>query len=130
MPCLDTDILIGLLKGDKDAVDAIRKLQHEGASLKTTAMNAYELFKGAQVSSRQKENLGSVKEILSRIPVLLLSLEPCEEASRIYEELRREGHTIGDFDVLIASISIVNGESLVTRDRHFQFIRELDVQTW
>jgi predicted nucleic acid-binding protein len=130
MVCLDTDILIGLLKGDQNAIDAIRRLQDEEEPLKTTAINAYELLKGAQVSSRQKENLNSIKELLSSIPVLPLSQEPCEEASKIYEKLRREGHTIGEFDILIASIAILEGDPLITRDGHFQLIKDLSLRTW
>ena len=130
MVCLDTDILIGLLQGDQNAIDAIRRLQDEGEPLKTTAINAYELLKGAQVSSRQNENLNNITELLANIPVLPLNQEPCEEASKIYGKLRRDGHTIGEFDILIASITIVQGEPLITRDGHFQLIKDLNLQTW
>lgn len=121
---------MGLLKGDREAVDAIGRLQDGGEPLKTTAINAYELLKGATVSSRRKENIDVVRELLSGIPVLPLSREPCEEASRIYGRLRRGGQIVGEFDMLIASIAIQGGETLITRDGHFKLFENLSLQTW
>jgi len=130
MVCLDTDILVGLLRGDGRAIGVIEELQRRVEPLKTTIITAYELLKGAASSSKPRENMRLVKEMLSNINILTLSYGACEEASRIYVKLRRRGITIGEFDLLIAAIAIHNDELLISRDKHFKLIEELKLETW
>lgn len=128
--CLDTDILVDLLKGEKKAIDLISNLQNEGKPLKTTIINAYELIKGATISVKSEENLAKVKDLLSAIPILNLNLESCEEASKIYKRLKLRGQTIGEFDILIAAITIHNEDAIISRDAHFSLIENLSLQKW
>jgi len=130
MVCLDTDILVGLLRGDGRAIGVIEELQRRGEPLKTTIITAYELLKGAASSSKPRENMRLVKEMLSNINILTLSYGACEEASRIYVKLRRRGIIIGEFDLLIAAIAIHNDELLISRDKHFKLIEDLKLETW
>lgn len=130
MVCLDTDILVGLLRGDGRAIGVIEELQRRVEPLKTTIITAYELLKGAASSSKPRENMRLVKEMLSNINILTLSYGACEEASRIYVKLRRRGIIIGEFDLLIAAIAIHNDELLISRDKHFKLIEELKLETW
>jgi tRNA(fMet)-specific endonuclease VapC len=128
--CLDTDILVGLLKGEEEAIEVIGNLQSGGHALSTTIVTAYELLKGSAISDRSDENLVKVRTLLSSVRILALDLESCEEGSRIYSRLRKKGQTIGEFDVLIAATVISNEESLVSRDNHFSLIENLNVQKW
>jgi len=130
MVCLDTDILIDLLKGQKEAIDLINKLQSEGQPLKTTIISAYELIKGSAISIKSEENLAKIKDLLSALPILNLNLESCEEASKIYSKLMSKGQTIGEFDILIAAIVIHNEDTLISRDTHFNLIENLNLQKW
>lgn len=130
MAALDTDILVSLLKGAPDAVEKIRALQESGSQISTTMITAYELLKGAQISSRADENLAKVRESISNLRLLELSLGAAEEASRIYDELRDRGRPVGEFDVLIAGIVRFHEESLVTRDEHFKSIRGMKIINW
>lgn len=130
MAALDTDILVSLLKGAPDAVEKIAALQERGDRICTTIVTAYELLKGAYVSSTAVENLAKVRETISSLRVLELSLGAAEEASRIYKELRDGGKLIGEFDVLIAGIVKFWDESLVTRDGHFESIRGIKLINW
>jgi predicted nucleic acid-binding protein len=88
---LDTDILVALLKGEPEAVQTISGLEEKGDRVATTIVTAYELLKGAYISSKPKENLLKVQDIISNLQVLDLSLQACEEASKIYLELRKAG---------------------------------------
>ncbi|MCJ7610606.1 hypothetical protein MUP00_13250 [Candidatus Bathyarchaeota archaeon] len=40
MVCLDTDILVGLLKGEEEAIEVIGNLQSGGHALSTTIVTA------------------------------------------------------------------------------------------
>jgi predicted nucleic acid-binding protein len=130
LAALDTDILISLLKGAPEAARKIRALQENGNRISTTIISAYELLKGAYISSRAEENLLKVRDSISNLHVLELSLGATEEASRIYKELRDRGRQIGEFDVLIAGIVKFHDEPLVTRDEHFKLIRGMKLINW
>jgi tRNA(fMet)-specific endonuclease VapC len=130
MAVLDTDIMVSLLKDEETAKEEIRSLEQSGERLSTTVITAYELLKGAQISSRSEENLTRVRQLISSMEVLGLSLGACEYASRIYKELRRGGKMIGEFDILIAAITRTFDETLISRDRDFKWIRGLEVANW
>jgi predicted nucleic acid-binding protein len=127
---LDTDILVALLKGEPKAIQMIRAIEEKNERIVTTIVTAYELLKGAYISSKPKENLAKVQDIISNLLVLDLSLKACEEASKIYRDLRKAGNLTGEFDVLIAAIARTYDETIVTRDEHFEFIRGIKVTNW
>lgn len=116
MVCLDTDILISLLRGDKAAERAVEEIEGEERPSRTTVITAYELLKGASISSKPEQNTLKVKQLLSNMQVYPLNDNACEEASKIYKELQLSGKKIGEFDILIAGIVIYNDDTLVSRD--------------
>ena len=71
-----------------------------------------------------------VREALSSLQILDLSYNACEEASKIYLELRKAGTLIGEFDVLISAIAKTSDEVLVTRDEHFELIKGIKLIKW
>ena len=83
--------MVGLLKGEKEAFEAVRKLRSGGLPLRTTVITAYELLKGSAISVRSDENVVKVKDLLSSVEILALDLKSCEEASKIYSRLRKKG---------------------------------------
>jgi len=127
---LDTDILIALLKGETDANEAMQGLEEKNDRVATTIITAYELLKGAYLSSKPKDNLAEVQKLLSNIEVLDLTLQACEEASIIYRDVKRAGCLTGEFDVLIAAIARTCNETIMTRDEHFALIRGIKVTNW
>ena len=62
MLCLDTDILLSLLKGDSQAISAIKKFEEKGEKIGTTIINLYEIIKGAITSIKSTENLLDTEE--------------------------------------------------------------------
>jgi len=127
---LDTDILIALLKGEKDADKAMERLEQNGECAATTMLTAYELLRGAYISSNPQKNLAEVQDLLANLEVLDLTLQACEEASKIYRDLRKTGHLIGEYDTLIAAIAKTNAETVMTRDTHFKLIIGINVTEW
>ena len=127
---LDTDMLIALMQGNKDAYKAMQDLEGKDARVATTIISAYELFKGADVSSRPERNLAKIQDLLSDIEVLELTLQATHEASVLYREMIKTGRLMGEFDLLIAAIAKVNGEAILTRDKHFKCIQGLELANW
>jgi len=130
MPCLDTDILVALLRNDKAAVDAVTALEKENEPLSTTTITAYELLKGASISKRSKENRELVKKLLLNLRILELDMDVCEVASDLYARLKKGGDMIGEFDILTASICTANNEPLLSRDKHLKKVKGLKVSLW
>jgi tRNA(fMet)-specific endonuclease VapC len=127
---LDTDVLIALLKGEPKADEALRNLEIKDDQAATTIISAYELLRGAYISSNPERNLAEVQELLSNMDVLDLTLQACEEASKIYRDLKRKGCLIGEYDVLIAGIAQAHAKTIMTRDAHFRLIREIKTVEW
>jgi tRNA(fMet)-specific endonuclease VapC len=130
MAILDTNIMVSLLKDEDEAKAKIKSLEESGEKIATTPITAYELLKGAQLSSKSEENLAKVRELLLSLEVLGLSVNACEHASKIYKELRQRGKMIGEFDIIIAAIVKSFDEKLVSRDGDFKTIRGLEVINW
>ena len=127
---LDTDVLIALLNGEKDANQAMQSLEEKGERIATTIISAYELLKGTYISARPERNLTKAQDLLSNLEILDLTLQACQEASVIYREMRRAGCLIGEFDMLIAAIARTCNETIMTRDEHFSKIQSTKVAGW
>ena len=127
---LDTDALISLMNGEPAADKAVRRLEEQEDQIVTTIISAYEIIRGAYISSNQEKNLAKVQDVLTNIPILDLTIQSCEEASKIHRELRKKGCLIGEFDVLIAGIAKANGETVLTRDAHFRLVEGLNTIKW
>ena len=122
--------MVSFLNGTPEAVKKIEELTNQGDMIAITTITVYELLKGAQLSSRQKENLLEVTEAISSVQILDLSNDACLEAARIYCTLKEEGKLIGEFDILIAAIAKTNGEAILTRDQHFKSVPGLILAKW
>ena len=64
---VDTDILIDLLRKKDYAVSLIKRLEDD-VELATSAINVFELYRGAYKSQNQEKNLASVKGLLNQYP--------------------------------------------------------------
>ena len=60
---IDTNVMIPFLKGDLEAVNKVHEVSNNDDVL-ITAITAYELLKGARLSSKPIENLENVKKAI------------------------------------------------------------------
>ena len=124
---VDTDILIDLLRKKDYAVSLIRKLEDE-VELATSAINTFELYRGAYKSRNQEKNLASVKGLLNSLCILNTDEDSMEIAGKIIASLERDGNMMDIRDLLIASIALVNGFGILTNNvMHFNKIKHLRV---
>ncbi len=131
MTCLDTDFIVGILRRSHDAEKKLETLVSDGDRLTTTSLNASELFKGAYRSSRPLEEANKVRRLLETLYVLDFSIAASETFGKLSNELKDKGQDIGDFDLLIASIALTQGELLLTRNtKHFSKIPGLALETY
>lgn len=122
---VDTDILIDLLREKDYAVTLIKELEDE-VELATSAINAFELYRGAYKSQNQEKNLSSVKGLLNTLRLLNTDEDSMEIAGKITARLERNGNMMDIRDLLIASIALVNGFGVLTNNiEHFNKIKHL-----
>ena len=130
MKILDTDLLIGILRGKKEAVDYAKKLDKEGRQA-TTVINVFELYYGLYsakipLKTRMKRIKG-LESLLSRLDIMILEQSDAKLAAEIAGKLRLIGKPIEIRDVLIAAIAINRKLPVVTRNiKHFERIAEIN----
>jgi predicted nucleic acid-binding protein len=121
MACLDTNVIIGLLRNDKDTVSLIKNLEKSGR-ITTTVINNFELWKGFYRTKSIKDEKAII-ELLNIISLLEFDEKASKKAAEIFEHLRKKGKIVDALDVMIASIAITNNEPLLTfNKKHFENI--------
>jgi predicted nucleic acid-binding protein len=130
MRCLDTDLLVAILRGKEGAWKKVAELDEEEKGA-TTSINAFELFFGANKSARKNENLKETSKLLERLTVFPLDLLSSQKAAEISARLMDKGEIIDFRDAMIAAIAIENDLTLVTRNNfHFKRITDLKLELW
>jgi predicted nucleic acid-binding protein len=61
--CLDTDLLIAILRGKEEARSIVSEIDEEAKGA-TTAINSFEIFFGANKSSMKNENVKEALKLL------------------------------------------------------------------
>ena len=126
---LDTDICIFWLKSHP-AVKA-RLLEVGWGQVAICEITVAELYYGAYNSSRVAENLIQVERFVQQLPVVPLRDAALRRFGEIKTEFRRQGQSLPDFDLLIASVALAGDYVLVTHNlRHYQRIAGLKIETW
>jgi predicted nucleic acid-binding protein len=93
MKCLDTDMLIAILRGKEEAHSKVTKID-EGGKGATTAINVFEIFFGAYVSERSTEYAKEASKLLYRPEVIPLDSVSSRRAGEISAKLAAKGETI------------------------------------
>jgi len=120
--CLDTNILVDILRGNLEILNLIGKIEKENI-LATTYINLFELNYGAATSINKKINFKEIEKVISTIELLNLSEGSVKLAGIILADLKNNGKIIDFKDLLIASIAIVNNFKLLTKNKkHFENI--------
>ncbi len=121
---LDTSALVSILRKQPEGAKIKDSLVNE--SLAITSVSAFELFYGARSSTKYKENIRTVKELLEEFPVFDLTYGSAFIASSIQLDLKNDGIPIELNDVYIAAIVLENDGSLVTLNKdHFKRVKKL-----
>ncbi len=124
---LDTNIVIGFLS-DTEGTQARLSAKYQRVVVTTTVLG--ELIYGAMNSTRIDENLARIEELMTELAVLMLDGATAYEYGRVKQSLRAKGRMIPDNDLWIAAAAIQNRLTLVTKDRHFESVDNMDLDMW
>lgn len=130
MKCLDTDLLVAVLREEERAKRKVEQLDQEGRHA-TTAVNAFELFYGASKSKMVEQNVRETHRLLSRLDLFPLSLGSAEKAGVLFGALELKGQPIGLRDAMIAGVALDHKLTLVTRNKKdYGRVPGLSVEEW
>jgi tRNA(fMet)-specific endonuclease VapC len=121
---VDTNVVIALFAGDPAAVKSL-----EGKTAVFLCVPVIgELRYGALASARVEQNLARLDEFSKAVEILPCDSDTAVCYSAVKLDLRKKGRPIPENDVWIAAIARQHGLTLVSRDMHFQQIKNLDVE--
>ena len=131
MVCLDTSVLVALIRKDSEAMEGLRVEAEAGGVVSTTMINLCELYSGAYGSKAPQKELERVQDLLTHIKLLEFDLGAARRYGGLVNDSGLKSEPIGDFDLIIASIVLENNEKLVTRNlKHFNRVPGLVVERW
>lgn len=115
--CLDTDVVISILKGDDRFHYLLDKaLGHE---VFVSVVTLFELF-------LRDTNLKDIEEFRKRVEILGFDEPASRKASAIYKSLKKKGMLVGTSDIFIAAICVENNCKLATfNKKDFENINDL-----
>ena len=128
MKVLDTDVCIEILRENPRVLNA-RSQTFD--LVVTTWITACELFYGAANSSKPQHNQLLVQEFLATLSLLDFNHAAAELFGRNKALLKQAGNTVADADLMISSITLAHGATLVTGNiRHYERIPHLLLENW
>lgn len=97
-------------------------LQRTERMLTVPAPAVMELWLGALLARGSSKEKSKVAELLQSLEIAAFDEAAAKEAAEIEAECMRSGKIMGVEDLMIAAITTVTGEKLVTRDTDFSRI--------
>lgn len=122
---LDTNIYCDFAEGLADAVDAIATY---GQSIYIPSVVMGELFFGFMKGSRQQFNEKKLRQVVSRLKIEIIDVnaDVARKYAMIYWSLQKKGMKIPINDVWIAACCMEIGGTLLTRDKHFELVDQIE----
>jgi len=125
---LDTDCVIHCLKGMREAIEHVRKL--EPAVLALSLITYAELWEGVYYARDPKASQEKLDEFIANVIMLPVTDAICRRFGQIRGHLRKSGKPTGDFDLLIAATALEHNLVLISNNRrHFENIHGLRLES-
>ena len=122
---LDTNIYCDFAEGIPDAVDAMATY---GEYIFIPSIVIGELSFGFMKGSRQQINEKKLQQIVSRLRIEIIDVNKnvARRYAIIYLSLVKKGAKIPINDVWISACCMEVGGTLLTRDKHFEFVDQIE----
>jgi tRNA(fMet)-specific endonuclease VapC len=122
---LDTNRLTDLFRGDSALADHLGEYEEVWIPLVVLA----EIKAGFYGGSQQHRNAAQLNHLFAKptVDLLLPGRETAEHYARLFVQLKRAGTPVPDNDLWIAALVLEHDLILITRDRHFEHIPQLQL---
>ena len=127
---LDSDVLSYYFSGNTKMHDKIKETINSGERIALTVMNVYEILKGFKWRKNKNKEM-IFEKFLEAVSIFSIDESIIDLATDIYADLRENGITISDADILIAAIVIKNNGKLISNNiKHYKDIKKLEMLDW
>lgn len=90
----------------------------------------YKLRRGAVRAANAKALKNAIDDIASAHEIVSLDAAAAEAGAKLAAELAAKGRQIQHLDTLIAGIAMARGATLVTGDKDFKGVANLNIENW
>jgi tRNA(fMet)-specific endonuclease VapC len=123
---LDTDWIINLLAGKKDAEERIQQFDPEEIVVSLVAIA--EIYESAYNFANPEAHIQTFRSFLSNFQLLNLNLPIIEKFAEVRAHLRRKGQIISDFDILLGATALHYDLIVLTYNKkHFERIPDIKI---
>lgn len=120
---LDTSAILEILYGTEKGDQICNVITEKPLAI--SSISIHELFVGL----KEKELL-PLTNLLREITVLDFDKQSALKSAELARELKKRGKMINAIDLFIAATGLVHGYRLITCDKHFLSIEQLDAQVF
>ena len=125
---VDTDIVVNWLRGRKFAVELLTDLEAEGIAISIITYG--EIYEGIYFGRNPDHSERVFQQFLRSVHVLPLNRLIMRRFAMLRGNLRSQGMSVNDPDLLIAATAMFHDLSLVTGNtRHFDRIPDLKIHS-
>ena len=127
----DTTFIIDVMHNDGKAIVKLHELINKNEPQLVTSLTIFELFSGIERSKKPIEEKNKIVKILKGQLILHLDNDSAEKAGEIDGSLIKEGKMIDPIDSLIAGITIIKKDKILTRNiKDFSKIKGIEIETY
>lgn len=123
---LDTNALSALADGDDDLEPLLQKIKELWVPVIVLGEYRY----GIRLSRSRARYERWLEDMIDACHVLTIDGETAKEYAGVRDELKRKGRPIPANDLWIAALARQHALPLLSRDRHFDFVRGLRRLGW
>jgi predicted nucleic acid-binding protein len=120
---IDTNVIIRMLHNDTEALTLLQKAGKPYASVIVKG----ELYYGADKSARREANMELFRNTLSNFEILPINDDIAVSYALIKSGLEKQGKKIPENDVWIAATAHVYGLPIISFDKHFSYISQIQL---
>ena len=127
---LDTNHASRLLSKDALFLEKIQQLTESGSDFGISMTVLGELYYAVYASQRRKSNLERLNTLLTAMHIYPFDQAAAEVFGDIQAGQKAKGRPIPPLDAQIAAVARVQQLTLLTADRHFSFVDDLQTENW
>jgi tRNA(fMet)-specific endonuclease VapC len=127
---IDTNHASAFMSNVQPVTERISQLARDGEQFYLCMTVVGELYFAVYASTRRRRNLMNLERLLERIAVLDFDMAAAEEYGHIKAELKAKGRPIPGTDAQIAAAARLHGLTVLSADRHFQYVDNLRAENW
>jgi tRNA(fMet)-specific endonuclease VapC len=126
---LDTNVCIGILKGNQAVVSRLARLSP--VDIKICSVVKAELYYGAKASQQIAANLATLERFFEPFDSLPFDDASAQLYGQLRADLKRTGQPIGPNDMMIAAIALTHRLTVVTHNTgEFGRVPGLRLEDW